>query len=163
PATKPTTTTGIPTTTTVVAIPTVVDRGADDVEVVRSLLLFGRWLEAEHPDPALVDRAFAWGGDLWRSVGPAVATLERAGPLVIAGPVSRAGAMAEGSGELQGGTFGVGIETSTGGTIMLGVGSGSATLPRLVTFQWTPLAPGPLGSLENLCNAAGGPVTDPAR
>ena len=62
---------------------------------------------------------------------------------VIAGPVSRAGAMAEGSGELQGGTFGVGIETSTGGTIMLGVGSGSATLPRLVTFQWTPLAPGP--------------------
>jgi hypothetical protein len=81
--------------------------------------------------------------------------------LVVVGPVSRAGAMAEGSGELQGGTFGVGIETSTGGTVMLG--AGSPTLPRLVTFQWTPLAPGPLGSLENLCNAAGGPVTDPAQ
>ena len=65
------------------AIPTVVDRGADDVEVVRSLLLFGRWLEAEHPDPALVDRAFAWGGDLARSVGSDVATLERTGRRII--------------------------------------------------------------------------------
>jgi hypothetical protein len=81
--TAPTTTTSIPTSTTVVAIPTVVDRGADDIEVVRSLLLFGRWLEAEHPDPALVDRAFAWGGDLSRSVGRDVATLERTGRRII--------------------------------------------------------------------------------
>jgi len=82
-ASTPTSTTSIPTTTTVVAIPTVVDRGADDIEVVRSLLLFGRWLEAEHPDPALVDRAFAWGGDLSRSVGTDVATLERTGRRII--------------------------------------------------------------------------------
>jgi hypothetical protein len=82
-ASTPTSTTRNPTTTTVVAIPTVVDRGADDVEVVRSLLLFGRWLEAEHPDPALVDRAFAWGGDLWRSVGADVATLEGTGRRII--------------------------------------------------------------------------------
>ena len=56
--------------------------------------------------------------------------------------------------------FGVGIETSTGGTVT--VDAGSAALPRLVSFQWTPLAPGRPGSLENLCNAAGGPITDPA-
>ena len=62
---------------------TVVDRGANDVEVARSLLLFGRWLEAEHPDPALVDRAFAWGGDLARRVGADVATLERTGRRIV--------------------------------------------------------------------------------
>ena len=76
-------------------------------------------------------------------------------------PVEPAGAAVEGSGELQGGRFGVGIETSTGGTVALGVGS--PALPQLVSYQWTPLAPGPPGSLENLCNAAGGPITDPAQ
>ena len=71
------------TTTRVVAGPPIVDRGADVVEVARSLLLFGRWLEAEHPDPALVDRAFAWEGNLARSVGADVATLERTGRRII--------------------------------------------------------------------------------
>jgi hypothetical protein len=83
PRATPPTTTSIPTSTTVVAIPTVVDRSVDDIEVVRSLLLFGRWLEAEHPDPALVDRAFAWGGDLARTVGTEVATLEHTGRRII--------------------------------------------------------------------------------
>jgi hypothetical protein len=71
------------TTTTVVAVPPIVDRGAHDVEVARSLLLFGRWLEAEHPDPALVDRAFAWRGDLARRVGADVAALERTGRRIV--------------------------------------------------------------------------------
>jgi hypothetical protein len=71
------------TATRVVAGPPIVDRGADVVEVARSLLLFGRWLEAEHPDPALVDRAFAWEGNLARSVGADVTTLERTGRRII--------------------------------------------------------------------------------
>jgi len=79
----------------------------------------------------------------------------------IAAPAARAGAAVEGSGELEGGRLGVGIETSAGGTVELGVGS--PALPRLVSYQWTPLAAGPLGSLENLCNAASGPITDPSQ
>ena len=71
------------TTTSVAAVPRIVDRGTDEVEVARSLLFFGRWLEAEHPDPALVDRAFAWEGDLARRVGADVAELERTGRRII--------------------------------------------------------------------------------
>src|SRR5690349_13432726 len=77
-ATHPAATTADTTTTTAIASTTntttrvagrpIVDRGSDVVEVARSLLLFGRWLEAEHPDPALVDLAFAWQGNLARSV-----------------------------------------------------------------------------------------------
>jgi hypothetical protein len=80
---------------------------------------------------------------------------------VVVVPVASAGAAVEGSGELQGGRLGVGIETSTGGVVALG--DGSPALPQLVSYQWTPLAAGPLGSLENLCNAAGGPITDPSQ
>jgi hypothetical protein len=76
-------------------------------------------------------------------------------------PVAPARAAVEGSGELEGGRFGVGIETSTGGAVTFE--AGSPALPRLVSYEWTPLAAGPLGSLENLCNAAGGPVTDPTQ
>jgi hypothetical protein len=88
-STEPATTTGTSsttasaTTTAAVALPPVVDRGPSDVEVARSLLLFGRWLEAEHPDPALVDRAFAWEGDLARHVGADVASLRRTGRRII--------------------------------------------------------------------------------
>jgi len=78
-----TTTTTVSTTTSVVAVPRIVDRGANEVEVARSLLLFGRWLEAEHPDPALVDRAFAWEGDLARRVGADVTELARTGRRII--------------------------------------------------------------------------------
>ncbi len=63
--------------------PTVVDRGAEPVAIVRSLLRFGRWLEGEHPDPALVDRAYAWGTDLARGVRAQVTTLRRTGRRVI--------------------------------------------------------------------------------
>jgi hypothetical protein len=76
-------------------------------------------------------------------------------------PVAPARAAVEGSGELEGGRLGVGIETSTGGAVT--VDADSPALPRLVSYEWTPLAGGPLGSLENLCNAAGEPVTDPAQ
>jgi hypothetical protein len=71
-----------------------------------------------------------------------------------------AGATAEGSGQLHGGRLGVGIETNTGGVVSLDASSPS--LPPLVRYVWTPL-PGVPGSLENLCNASGGPVTGPAQ
>jgi len=71
------------TASTVVTLPTIVDRGSDDVAVARSLLRFGRWLEAEHPDPRLVDRAFAWKGDLARKVGADVSELARSGRRII--------------------------------------------------------------------------------
>jgi hypothetical protein len=80
---------------------------------------------------------------------------------LAATPVRPASAAVEGSGELQGGRLGVGIETGTAGTLTLD--AGSPRLPRLVTYRWTPLPPGRAGSLENLCNAAGGPITDPAQ
>jgi hypothetical protein len=79
--------------------------------------------------------------------------------LVVA-PVRAAGAQVEGSGELRGGRLGVGIEVGTAGGLT--VEAGSPVLPRLVSYAWTPLAPGRAGSLENLCNAAGGPIIDPA-
>jgi hypothetical protein len=72
-----------------------------------------------------------------------------------------AGAKVEGSGELHGGRLGVGIEVGTSGSVT--VDAGSPRLPPLVSYRWTPLAPGRPGSLENLCNAARGPVTDPAQ
>jgi len=80
---RTTTTIASTRTTSVVAVPRIVDRGANEVEVARSLLLFGRWLEAEHPDPALVDRAFAWEGDLARRVGADVTELARTGRRII--------------------------------------------------------------------------------
>ena len=72
-----------------------------------------------------------------------------------------AAAMVEGSGELHGGRLGVGIEVGRGGGVT--IEAGSPDLPRLVSYRWTPLAPGVPGSLENLCNAAGGPITDPSQ
>ncbi len=88
----------------------------------------------------------------------AIALLLTAG--LVAVPARATGAMVEGSGELEGGRLGVGIDVGTAGGVV--VGAGSPALPRLVSYTWTPLAPGRAGSLENLCNAAGGPVADPA-
>jgi hypothetical protein len=79
---------------------------------------------------------------------------------LFAAPARAADAEVEGSGELHGGRLGVGIEVATGGGVI--VGAGSPGLPRLMSYRWTPLAPGRAGSLENLCNAAGGAITDPA-
>jgi len=207
--------------------PVTVDRGDDPLAIARSLLRWGRWLEAAHPDPALVDRAYAWGGKLERGVRAEVTALRRtrrrivevdAAPLDVVvvsrlpdvvsfrvtkhldrrdlvdaqgrvldhvGPtteryivllqrfaddepwrlvevdtVEPIRATTEGSGELDGGRLGVGIETSTGGTVTFE--AGSPALPRLVHYVWTPLPAGRPGSLENLCDAANGAITDPS-
>jgi hypothetical protein len=63
--------------------PALLDRGAAPVAIARSLLLWGRWLEAEHPDPALVDRAYAWGGSLERGVLAEVTVLRRTGRRIV--------------------------------------------------------------------------------
>jgi hypothetical protein len=59
---------------------------------------------------------------------------------------------AEGSGQLRGGRLGVGIEmaTSAGPVTM---DAQSPSLPRLVHYVSTPLAPGRPGGLGNVCNA----------
>jgi hypothetical protein len=82
--------------------------------------------------------------------------------MLTAGGARPAGARVEGSGELHGGRLGVGIEIGTRGSVT--IDAGSPRLPPLVSYRWTPLAaPSSPGSLENLCNAAGGPITDPAQ
>ncbi len=81
---------------------------------------------------------------------------------VSIGGVPSAAGMTVGSGELGGGTLAVGIETASGPQTVL-IEAGSPSLPRLVTYVWTPLPPGPPGSLENLCNASGQPVRGPAQ
>ena len=91
--------------------------------------------------------------------------MRRAVPVIVAllcsVSAAPAAGMAEGSGELGGGRLGVGIETSAAPTVTLEAGSRS--LPRLVYYVWTPLPPGRAGSLENLCSATGGAITDPAQ
>jgi hypothetical protein len=77
----------------------------------------------------------------------------------VAASAPTAGAAVEGSGELRGGRLGVGIEVERQGGFT--VEAGSPALPRLVSYSWTPLAPGRAGSLQNLCNAAGGAIADP--
>jgi hypothetical protein len=75
------------------------------------------------------------------------------------GNVPHAVAMTLGSGELDGGTLGVGIETSTGSQ-SVPIDAGSRSLPPLVHYRATPLGSGRLGDLDGLCNATGQPVTD---
>jgi hypothetical protein len=105
-----------------------------------------------------------WGGrraaTTARVVTVGVVTLGLVSVGLVAAPAPAAFASVEGSGELRGGRLGVGIATATGGGAV--VEAGSPALPRLVSYTWTPLAPGRAGSLENLCNAAGGPIADPA-
>ena len=57
--------------------PAVVDRGTDYAAVVHSLDAYGDWLAAHHPDPRLVDRAYAWGSQLWRDVRSQLADEQR--------------------------------------------------------------------------------------
>ena len=78
------------------------------------------------------------------------------------GNVYRAAAVTLGSGELDGGTLGVGIETSTGAQPVQ-IDAGSRSLPPLVHYRATPLGSGRLGDLDGLCNASGQPVTDTAQ
>jgi len=57
--------------------PAVVDRGSDYAAIVHSLDAYGDWLAAHHPDPRLVDRAYAWGSQLWRDVRSQLADEQR--------------------------------------------------------------------------------------
>jgi hypothetical protein len=56
------------TTRAVDSAPAILDRGPDPVAIVRSLLLFGRWIEAARPDPSLVPRAYAPASGLARGM-----------------------------------------------------------------------------------------------
>jgi hypothetical protein len=71
------------TTADAVAPPRVVDRGADHVAIARSLVEYGRWLEWHHPDPALVERAYAPAGTLGRNMQAAVAEMRRTSEHVV--------------------------------------------------------------------------------
>lgn len=94
-ASRPATTTtrGAWTTTTVlrarsalfdgVPPPPVLDRGTDHVAITRSLLAYGRWLEWHHPDPSLVTRAYAPGGELADRVARKVTRLLREGKRIV--------------------------------------------------------------------------------
>jgi hypothetical protein len=76
-------------------------------------------------------------------------------------PGASAAASGSGSGELDHGTLAVGVEVAAPGSGPGTTDAGSQSLPRLVHYIATPLPGGGLGSLENVCNASGGPVTDP--
>ena len=73
PSTKPTPTTAKRTATAkpddgfagdTVAAPKITNTGTDYAAIVASLARYGSWLDAHHPDPALVDRMVATGSDL---------------------------------------------------------------------------------------------------
>ena len=80
--------------------------------------------------------------------------------LTVPAPVPRAGA-ALGSGELDAGELGVGVEVVDPGSPPVTRDAGEASLPRLVHYVATPLRSETLGSLENLCDASGAAVTGP--
>jgi hypothetical protein len=79
--------------------------------------------------------------------------------MVGVGGAREASAVTLGSGELGGGTLGVGIESSHGAQ-PIQVDAGSTSLPPLVHYRATPLAGGRAGDLEGLCNARGQAVVD---
>jgi len=79
--------------------------------------------------------------------------------VVLHGSGARA---AEGSGELHNGTFSVGIEAAAPGSQPETRDADDRSLPRLIHYVATPLPTDTLGSLENLCNASGAAITDPA-
>jgi hypothetical protein len=71
-------------------------------------------------------------------------------------------AAAVGSGELDDGTFSVGVEVDDPGSRPVTLDAGARSLPRLVHYVATPLPGTGLGSLENLCDASGAALTDPS-
>ncbi len=80
---------------------------------------------------------------------------------VARAPAAGAAKSRTGSGELDGGTLGVGIESAQSGqpgSAAQPIDSHSSSLPPLVHYEWTSL-PGAPGSLEGLCNAAGTPAS----
>lgn len=67
----------------------------------------------------------------------------------------------EGSGELDRGRLGVGVEVDAPGSQPVTIESGSHSLPRLVHYVATPLLAETVGSIENLCDASGAAVNGP--
>jgi len=65
------------------APPEVVDRGSDFVAVASSLVLYVRWLEWHHPDPALVERAYQRGSPPERVAWRHVTELRRTGAHIV--------------------------------------------------------------------------------
>jgi hypothetical protein len=65
------------------ARPLVIDRGSDFVAVASSLVLFVRWLEWHHPDPALVKRAYQLGSPPERVASKHVTELRRTGAHIV--------------------------------------------------------------------------------
>ena len=210
--------------------PAVIDRGSDYEAIARSLVRFAGWVEAHHPDPALVDRAYAPGSSIARFMKARAREMQRTDRRVVEidrapydfeqvsrlenvvsfavvehlerrrlvdlrgrvldeiGPrtehytmlISRFRAdapwrllvverkpqtpfevqlasTAEGSGELDGGTLGVGIESDSGGLDGAGgpVAAASPSLPRLVHYTSTPLPAGGSDGVDGspICNA----------
>lgn len=80
--------------------------------------------------------------------------------LTVLAPVPGAGA-ALGSGELDAGELGVGVEVVAPGAQPVTRDAGEESLPRLVHYVATALRSETLGSLENLCDAGGAAVTGP--
>ena len=205
--------------------PPILDRGRDHVAIARSLVAYGRWLEWHHPDPTLVEHAYARGSAIARGMAKEVMQAKREHKRVIevdvapydyvvlserqnvvsfrvtehlarrdlvdthgrvlrhTGPrteqyvisimrftpdapwrldlVHPQGPPAEvqlssatGSGELDGGRLGVGIDTAGRG-LSVPIDSYSPSLPRLVHYVSIPLPGGRPGDLGNLCNASG--------
>ena len=66
-----------------VAQPNVIDRGNDFVTVASSLVLFVRWLEWHHADPALVERAYQPGSPPERVASEHVKALLRTGEHIV--------------------------------------------------------------------------------
>lgn len=78
----------------------------------------------------------------------------------VVGPATVAGGV-EGSGVLRGSRFGVGIEVTSPGEPVTH-DAGDRSLPRLVHYVVTQLKSETTGSIENLCDASGNALTDPA-
>ena len=78
---------------------------------------------------------------------------------LVAASFVRAGAMTLGSGELDGGPLGVGIEASQGAAPVRST-RGHRRCRALVHYASTPLAGGRPGDLGNLCNAGGAGADD---
>jgi hypothetical protein len=65
------------------AAPAVIDRGDDYAAIAGSLMLYGRWLEWHHLDPALVPRAYQRGSPPERVVSKDVHEMRRIGAHVV--------------------------------------------------------------------------------
>jgi len=71
------------TRVTLLAQPTVIDRGDDFAAIAGSLVLFVRWLEWHNPDAALVARAYQLGSSPERVASEHVRELRRTGAHIV--------------------------------------------------------------------------------